>query len=133
MSAGNRTVGSAPDVGQLLDAVPVPNRAVHCDSRLDDGGVVLSVPLRARWYMRPPLTWVLPFSTHRRVALDALGGEVWTACDGARTTECIVESFAERHRLTFHEARLSVMLFLKELVRRGLVVMVGRARERNAA
>lgn len=122
----------SPSAGQLLDAVPVPNRAVRCE-RQAERETVLSIPLRRRWYMGPPLAWVFPFSTHRRVALDALGGEVWRACDGARTAEQIVEAFAERHGLTFHEARLSVMLFLRDLVRRGVVVMAGRGEQRSAA
>jgi len=58
------------------------------------------------------------------VELDALGRQVFVACDGSRTTEQIVEEFAERHRLRFHEARLSVLTFLRSLVERNLVALV---------
>jgi hypothetical protein len=78
--------------------------------------------------MRPPLTWLLPLSRERVVALDAVGREVWQACDGQRTVEEIVEEFAARHRLSFHAARLSVLQFLQQLTRRGIVVMAGGAR-----
>jgi hypothetical protein len=43
--------------------------------------------------------------------------------------EEIVEAFAARHRLTFHEARLSVTAFLRQLTWRGLVVIAGRPKE----
>jgi hypothetical protein len=115
----------------LLDAVPVRNRAVECE-READSELVLRVPLRRRWYMDPPVGWLFPFSRYRRVALDRLGKEVWQGCDGERTTESIVEGFAARHHLSFHEARLSVMQFLKDLTQRGLVVMVGRNQEMSA-
>jgi hypothetical protein len=116
---------------ELLDAVPQPNRAVQSEGERG-GELVLSVPLRQRWYMRRPLSLVFPFSTQRRVALDGLGIEVWRGCDGRRTAEQIVEQFARDHGLTFHESRLSVMQFLRELTRRGLIVMVGKSQEQAA-
>jgi hypothetical protein len=117
--------GSALSPGELLDAVPVRNSEAVSE-REEDGETVVAVPLRRRWYMRPPLSWVMPFSSHRRVQLDRFGTEVWRGCDGRNTTETIVERFATTHHLSFHEARLSVMQFLRELVRRGLVVMAGQ-------
>jgi hypothetical protein len=117
--------------GELLDAIPVRNRTVVVESR-SDREAVLSVPLRKKWYMKPPFTVVFPFSTKRRVALDQLGLEVWDHCDGRSTTEKIVETFAAKHTLTFHESRISVMMFLKLLTQRGMLVMVGAATQENA-
>ncbi|MGB2998043.1 MAG: PqqD family protein [Phycisphaerae bacterium] len=111
----------------LLDAVPVRNQRVITEQQGGDR-LVLRVPLRERWYMKPPLGWLMPFSRERRVALDRLGAAVWEACDGRRTIEEVVERFAGRYHLTFHEARISVEQFLRELVRRGLVVLAGRSR-----
>jgi Coenzyme PQQ synthesis protein D (PqqD) len=108
--------------GEMLDAVPVRNEAVRSETAA--GELVLRVPLEPRWYLCPPVTWLLPVRRERAVALDRLGEEVWRACDGERTVEQIVEAFAARHHLRFHEARLSVMRFLQDLTRRGLVVMV---------
>lgn len=116
---------------ELLDAVPVRNRAVECESARE-GEIVLKVPLRAQWYMKPPVGWLFPFSRYRRVALDRLGMEVWDGCDGKQTAERIVEQFARRHRLSFHEARLGVMQFLRDLTRRGLIVMVGKGQGQTA-
>jgi len=109
----------------LLDAVPLRSQTVRGEKR-PDGGWLLRIPLRRRWYTRPPLAWLLPISRERAIRLDRLGSEVWQACDGRRTVEEIVDLFAAAHDLTFHEARLSVMEFLRRLTLRGLVVVAGR-------
>ena len=106
----------------LLDAVPTKNIAVRLEPR--GPGLLVWVPIRKRWWMRPPIGWILPFRSEKGVELDALGRQVFVACDGSRTTEQIVEEFAERHRLRFHEARLSVLTFLRSLVERNLVALV---------
>lgn len=110
------------DPAQLLDTVPVANEAVRRVNR--DRGMLLWVPIQKRWWMGPPLGWVLPFRPEKGIALDTLGAEVYSACDGATTTEQIIERFAEQHKLRFHEARLSVLAFLKSLVERNLVALV---------
>lgn len=116
-------------VADVLDAVPVRNETVRQEEKPPTGGrsedeMVLRVPLKRRWYMHPPFSWLLPFSTERAVGLDRLGTEVWGSCDGKTTTERIIEQFALRHHLTFHEARICVVSFLRSLTRRGLIVMV---------
>jgi hypothetical protein len=87
-------------------------------------GWLATVPVaRPRWLV-PPLSWVLPFSPHRRVQLDGPGSSVLDLCDGQRTVEQIIETFARDNRLTFREGQLAVTQFLRELVRRGMVVLV---------
>jgi hypothetical protein len=113
------------EVHAILRAVPVRNKALRTETR-GKGNLMVYVPLRKRWFMRLPFSWLLRFSNERAVALDALGAEVWEACDGQATAEQIVEKFAANHRLSFHEARLSVMEFLRQLTRRGMIVMVGK-------
>lgn len=108
--------------GLLLDAIPSANEAVRREEK--DNGLMLWVPIEKRWWMGPPLSWLLPFHDERGVALDAIGRQVFDACDGERTTERIIEEFAECHRLRFHDARVSVLSFLKSLVERNLVVLV---------
>ena len=108
----------------LLNAVPLRSRTVRGERR-PDGGWLLRVPLRRRWYTRPPLAWLMPISRERAISLDRLGSEVWQAGDGRRTVEEIVDLCAAAHDLTFHEARLSVTEFLRLLVLRGLVVVAG--------
>ncbi len=73
--------------------------------------------------MKPPISWVLPYREHRTVALDRLGREVYEAIDGRRDVESIVERLATAHRLRFHEARMSVMQFLRLLAERNIVIL----------
>jgi hypothetical protein len=108
--------------GQLLDAVPMCNRAVRVERR--GNALILWVPIQRRWWMSGPLGWFLPFRGEKGIELDALGQQVWQACDGERCIEEIVEEFAAEHRVRFHEARLSVMQFLRALMQRNLVALV---------
>ncbi|MEM9914997.1 MAG: PqqD family protein [Planctomycetota bacterium] len=114
---------NAVNITQLLAAVPTRNAAVREEQRGE--ALVLFVPIRRRWWLRGPLSWCLPLRGEKGVALDALGQEVWRACDGQRDLEALVEAFAQRHRLGFHEARLTVMRFLRMLAQRNLLVLVG--------
>lgn len=118
---------NAPDV---LDVVPVVNGAVRVEKR--EGGLLLWVPLKPRWWTGPPLGWVLPFRREKGIALDNLGRQVFEACDGSATIERIVESFAARHQLRFHEARQSVLAFLKMLGERKVVAFVAEKPSANA-
>lgn len=109
------------DAGQVLDLVPTRNRAVREVMRA--GALVLYTPVVWSWWLRL-LSWLLPLRRERGFALDALGEEVWRACDGERTVESIVEAFAARHRVRFHEARQAVLAFLKMLAERNLIAML---------
>ncbi len=112
----------------LLSAVPVRNKAARYEDK-GDGKALVHVPIRQKWYMGPPISWVMPLSKERVIALDKVGKEVWGLCDGNRTMEQIIEAFAEEHHLRFHQARLSIMEFLRQLTRRGLIVVVGHQEE----
>ncbi len=125
------TARTAFDSDALLDAVPTPNAAVRAERR--GAAIVLWVPLQRRWWNRGVFRWLWPLREEKGYALDRLGQEVWEACDGARPLERIVEDFARRHRLRFHEARVAVLTFLRTLVERRLVALVGPAAAGAAA
>jgi hypothetical protein len=105
-----------------LSSVPHRNQAMEVARR--EKGVVAVIPVRRPTWLVPPISWVLPFSSHRRVELDELGTEVLDMCDGKETVETIVEKFAASHKLSFREAQLSVTQFLRMLAERGLVAVV---------
>lgn len=110
------------EMKRLLAAIPAANQAVRQVDR--EQSTVLYLPLKQQWWTGA-LSRLLPIREEKGYELDGLGLEVWRACDGKRTTEQIVETFAQRHRLAFHEARLTVLNFLRMLVERDLVVMLG--------
>ena len=109
---------------EFLPAVPHVNQAMTTN-RKADGGLVASVPVRRPRYLVPPLSWIMPFSSHRRIELDSLGASVLDMCDGRRSVEAIIEEFASDHKLSFREAQLAVTQFVRQLVKRGIVAMVG--------
>ncbi len=109
---------------QTLPAVPHANRSMELHRRSNNTALA-TIPLRKPAYLVRPLTWILPFSSVRRVELDRLGLTVFDLCDGHRCVEEIIEEFAIRHKLSFREAQLPVMEFLRELTNRGIVAIVG--------
>ena len=127
MKQNKESLNSLPKIlseAQVLDAVPLHNQSAKVEMR-EGGRVVIYIPLRQRWFMHPPWSWLLRVRKRAGYELEGLGREVWEACDGKRTVEKIIDEFAARHHLRFHEARLSVMAFLRQMVQRGIVVLVG--------
>ena len=117
---------------QVLSAVPVRNVAMQLQRR-DDGSAVASVPLKRPRWLVPPLSWIIPFSSHRRIELDSAGVALLDLCDGQRDIERIIEKFAADHKLSFREAQLSVTKFLQQLTQRGVVAVVGLSRNEAGA
>jgi len=60
---------------------------------------------------------------NRKLQLDPLGESVWQMIDGRRSVKTLINTFQETHQLNMREAELSVTAFLKELGKRGLVLM----------
>jgi hypothetical protein len=59
----------------------------------------------------------------RKLQLDQLGTDVWELLDGNRSVNQVIRAFARKHRLHQKEAEVSVVQFLRELGRRGLIGM----------
>jgi len=125
-----RPPSSSLPAARLLAAVPLRNRTMAVERR-SDGTALAAVPLRRPRWMIPPLSWFLPYSTHRRVQLDRPGTEVLDLCDGRRTVEQIVEKFAADHKLTFREAQLAIGQFLQSLTQRGLIAVACPVEDRK--
>lgn len=117
-------------VAEVLRAVPYRNEAMALKPRRD-GGAQATVPMRRPKFLVPPLSWILPYSSHRRVELDAAGTAVLQKCDGEHTVEAIIEEFAAEHKLSFREAQLPVIQFLQQLTQRGLIATVGFHKDEN--
>jgi hypothetical protein len=105
----------------MLQSKPLRNRAAHTEFR--GSNLVVSVPRDPGKSLKAPLSWIVPVSKVRSAMLDDLGREVWEQCNGGSSVEQIIERFARRHTLTFHEARVSVTGYLKGLVQRGILAL----------
>ncbi len=107
--------------GMLL-ARPVPNFVARVENAGRDG-LRIAVATVKPWYFVPPVSWIVPLSKERTVVLDSVGAYIWRLCDGERTVENIVDEFAAKHRLTFHEARAAVTGYMKLLVQRSVLAI----------
>lgn len=109
---------------QMLMAVPTPNISARVTHEPRGGQVTITVKKKRPGFLVPPLSWIVPFNAERCVTLDALGVDIWGRCDGKRSVEAIVEDFAATHRLTFHESRVAVTGYLKNLIERGVLAIL---------
>ena len=107
---------------EMLRATPLHNPAAEV-ACAQDGLVAVTVQARKPRYLIGPLAWIIRLRLTRTYRLDRLGSQVWNLCDGRREVERIVEIFAEQHRLTFHEARVAVTGYLRQLIERGAIAV----------
>ena len=104
----SQSTGDQLPAKSFLQAVPQVNRAMILDRR-SDGTALASVPIRRSKHLIPPFSWLLPYSSHRRVELDAVGAEVLGLCDGISTVADEIRiKTAPRRLLTFWVNRLSM-------------------------
>ena len=108
-----------------LDCIPIRNPMV-VESRMDSGEMLLSYTETLKPWFAGILRRMNKASEIRRtrkLQLDILGTGVWDLVDGKATVMEIIDSFAEIHQLYHKEAEVSVIQFLRELGRRGIVGM----------
>lgn len=105
----------------------IPHRSPAVAWRiLENGELLLEWPLRIR-----PFFMTLAKRMSRgagenptsKIQLDSLGCMVWNMVDGQKNVALIIEEFRSASGLSVQEAEISVTAFLRELGRRGLVVM----------
>lgn len=111
----------------MLEVVPVRNEAAKVTERVDgEPGLIIEVPnQRPGWYWGP-LKFLFPMRKTNRMFLDGLGANVWLLVDGKQTVEEIIEIFAQQHALSFHEGRVLMTQYLKNLTERGATVLALR-------
>ncbi|MDD5679471.1 MAG: PqqD family protein [Kiritimatiellae bacterium] len=107
----------------MLESRPYPNSAAEVALQ-PDGTVQIAVKLKKMKWLIPPLSWLIRPGLRRRYHLqDKVAVTIWKLCDGQHSTEAIVDEFAQRYALTFHEARAAVTEYLKTLVQRGIIAV----------
>ncbi|HOU22572.1 MAG: PqqD family protein [Kiritimatiellae bacterium] len=122
------TTASTPGAwNAMLQAVLLPNRAARVVREDPDGSLTLAVPTRKPSVLRGLGAWLVRPPRERLTLLDSLGASVWKACDGRRPVEALVMEFARRHRLSFHESRVSVTGYVSSLLRRGVLAVAVEA------
>lgn len=59
----------------------------------------------------------------KKLQLDSIGSKVWLMIDGSMDVKTIIKETAPIAGLSMQEAELSVTTFLRELGRRGLILL----------
>jgi hypothetical protein len=108
-----------------LYCIPIRNPRV-VETRLDSGEMLLTYPETIKpWFAvilqrRMKRTEI---QRARKLQLDILGTSVWDLVDDDATVMDIIAAFAKRHQIYHKEAEISVIQFLRELGRRGIIGM----------
>ena len=108
-----------------MTAVPVPHEQVETVVT-DTGATRLVFPLAHRPWVKRLAAFTrtaLPSAGTKALELDELGAWTWRLIDGQRTVADICAEFAASWRLHPREAELAVTAFLRELGKRGLVLL----------
>lgn len=108
-----------------LCCIPIRNPRV-VEKRLDSGEILLTYPETLSPWFAGILRRVKKTPEIRRarkLQLDILGTCVWDLVDDKSTVMDIIASFAGLHQLYHKEAEISVIQFLRELGRRGIIGM----------
>ncbi|GAB7080238.1 PqqD family protein [Megalodesulfovibrio paquesii] len=123
-----RPVAAALSREEALAAIPVPNDGVETIVT-EEGRTRLVFPLAHRpWVKRlAALTRAtLPPAGTKALELDELGAWTWRLIDGQRSVADICREFGASWRLQPRESELAVTAFLRELGKRGLLLMLVR-------
>lgn len=110
---------------QALNCIPAVTPGVHWQEQTD-GHVLIEYPIS----IKPLLQAVFKRfnggkeeSMTKKLQLDAYGTRVFRQIDGEKSVRSIIEEFAVETTVTRQEAELSVTTFLRELGRRGIIVL----------
>ena len=123
MSKKQRPQTSLISWRDTLTAMAVHNAAADV-ARDDKGHITVSVRKNRPWFLFWPITWIIKPCLKQNIVLDGLGTRLWELCDGRKDVEALVDEFASAYRLTFHESRVAVTSYIKQLVQRGAMALV---------
>jgi hypothetical protein len=118
-----------PDNGlsrkHALACIPVRNPEVR-EQKNEQDELCLTYQVRFRpWFQGivQKITGKQSQIIERKLQLDELGSSVWQMINGKRSVHGLISEFQATHKLNQREAEISVTAFLKELGKRGVIVM----------
>jgi len=101
--------------------MPIQNPGLRVD-RDDDGCVVFLIPRRDTLWVKV-LDKILVVPKYRRLGLDEIGSYVWEMCDGQTTVRAMIRRFSKQYKLSRKEAEVSMVAYLKQLAKKGIVAI----------
>ncbi len=107
---------------QSLNAIPVRNQGIEV--RRESGGTAVLVLKRSDSLRARAMSKIFYVPAERKIGLDELGTYVWDLCDGQTSVKKIVSLFAKKHKLGKKEAEVSVVEYLRQLTKKGLLGLI---------
>jgi len=116
------TLGAEGDWKRMIHSIPVKNEAAEV-IEASGGRVQLCVHNQNPAWHRGIIALMIPMRRSRHVELDELGSDLWRGCDGKNRVADLIDRFALRERLEWHEARLLVTAALRSLIEKGIIAV----------
>lgn len=115
---------AAIDFESQLHTIPVRNEHVKLSPGSHDPELlIVEVELRYRGLMKV-LVPLVQARKQKRYELAGLARELYEKLDGKRTVEALIDEMCAEEQLSFLEARALVAQYLRNLMQRGLIVIV---------
>lgn len=104
-----------------------PQQAPYVKRTEKEQGLSVTVKLKPKTWMK----WLGSGElVERTFELDALGREVYYACDGSASVKQIIRDFAKKHKIAEAESEMAVTTYMKTLMTKNLIyVAVDRKKE----
>ncbi|MFV0439171.1 MAG: PqqD family protein [Desulfopila sp.] len=121
----NKAVVPAINRAEALACIPEITSAVTWRT-LESGEILIEYPLVLKPLLKAIFNRFNRENTKnlsRKLQLDTLGSQVWLFIDGHNDVADIIELFAQSSAITVQEAEQAVTTFLRELGRRGLIIL----------
>lgn len=127
MKLSRSTRPQAPSISRAEALACIPEILPAVSWQVQDSGYLLiEYPLVLKPLLRAIFTRFNKEYTERltrKLLLDGLGSQVWRYIDGKRSVGEIISTFSTASTITPQEAELSVTTFLRELGKRGLIII----------
>lgn len=110
---------------EALASIPQRSPSVTWEV-LENGDILIEYPLNIK-----PFFLQLANRFHKgqdqkltkKLQLDSMGSQVWQMFDGDKEVKTIIREVADQSGLSLQEAEISVTTFLRQLGRRGLILI----------
>lgn len=121
----NKRERKKPTRTEALAGIPQKSPSVTWQV-LENGDVLLEYPLNIKPFFLQLANRSAKAKEQRltkKLQLDAMGSKVWQMFDGVKDVKTIIVEVAEQTGLSLLETEISVTAFLRQLGRRGLVLI----------
>jgi uncharacterized membrane protein len=107
-----------PDKEGILKSRPLRNPTLKVSEK--DGEIYITLKRKKVWWVSI-LSKIFFMPDEKTIVLDKIGSEIWNLCDGEKRVCDIISYMVKVHKLSYVEAETSLLEYLKQLVKRGII------------